>query len=483
MKNFKKLFGLMLALSLVLLIPGCSEIEPGEDPDNPIITGGPYTITVENGTIEGVADEAGKYPHNTAIRLVAENRIATNELFASWTLEGEVVSRSTPYSLRALRDGHYIANYIVDPDAPILIDPLEGSAIFVQDTDGTDDGVERLIETMFENGLFFYKTQRYPSGLIAVDDVVLLKHNCQWPQRGGTNTDLIRSVIQAILDHPDGFEGEIIVADNGHRQWSTGPYGGGSLDWAQGNAKDTSQSVLKVIDGFKEEGYKVTGNLWDVFTRDLVEEFDEGNMTDGFVRDNASDGNSWRVSYAKFTTEYGTRISFKNGIFDEVSQTYDKERFKVINMPVLKFHNSAHVTGAIKNYFGTHSQQRADNHGALGSVARQMIVMGLPILHIMDMIYIGTHSGGPTIPYANATEINKVAFSNDPIALDYWAAKYVLMPAYTPIDAANAARTNPDGNTNFGNNLRRNRDVFNDAEIPYTTNESEFRVFENGIEK
>ena len=117
MKKFKKLFVIMLALPLALLISGCPG--PDQDPDepDPIITDGPYTITVENGTIEATADEDGKYPHNSAIRLIAENRSASYELFVSWTLDGEVVSRATTYSFRADKDGHYIANFEPDPNA------------------------------------------------------------------------------------------------------------------------------------------------------------------------------------------------------------------------------------------------------------------------------------------------------------------------------------------------------------------------------
>ncbi|MCW4036345.1 MAG: hypothetical protein NWE75_04055, partial [Candidatus Bathyarchaeota archaeon] len=95
------------------------------------------------------------------------------------------------------------------------------SDIFVvSGTTGNDDGFEVLIRLMGGHGLPFYESpstseNRGPDGLVAEDDVVLIKVNCQWSERGGTNTDLVRAIIQAILDHPDGFEGEIVVADNG----------------------------------------------------------------------------------------------------------------------------------------------------------------------------------------------------------------------------------------------------------------------------
>jgi len=44
-----------------------------------------------------------------------------------------------------------------------------------------------------------------PDGIIAANDVVVIKINYQWDQRGGTNTDLLRGLIRSLIDHPDGF--------------------------------------------------------------------------------------------------------------------------------------------------------------------------------------------------------------------------------------------------------------------------------------
>ena len=129
MKKFKKLFGFMVALSLVLVISGCTETDPGNvvEPYVPPIkqpVGGPYTITVENGTIEAVADENGQYPHNTLMKFTAEDRSATHEIFVSWTIDGKVLSSNPLYTIRAASDGHYVANFIPDPDyVPPILEP------------------------------------------------------------------------------------------------------------------------------------------------------------------------------------------------------------------------------------------------------------------------------------------------------------------------------------------------------------------------
>ena len=70
------------------------------------------------------------------------------------------------------------------------------------------------------NGTKFYKSARQdalsgPSGLIATNDVVVLKVNAQWKCRGCTNTDMLRGLIHRILGHPDGFKGEVVIFENG----------------------------------------------------------------------------------------------------------------------------------------------------------------------------------------------------------------------------------------------------------------------------
>lgn len=80
--------------------------------------------------------------------------------------------------------------------------------------------VSELINLMGSHGLPFFNSSttgvnKGPNGLIANNDVVLIKINSQWNKRGGTNTDVLKELIQAVVSHPDGFVGEIVVADNG----------------------------------------------------------------------------------------------------------------------------------------------------------------------------------------------------------------------------------------------------------------------------
>lgn len=322
------------------------------------------------------------------------------------------------------------------------------SEIFaVKGTNGADEGFIRLIELMGRQGQYFYKTDSKPEGLIGKADVVLLKFNCQWSQRGGTNTDLIKSVVEAVTKHPDGFEGEIIIADNGQSQY--GPTGkGGSIEWAENNALNTSQSVKKVAEMFASD-YKVSAMVWDKMTEKEVKEYLEEDYEDGFIlsREEASPG--VRISYPKFRTQYGTYVSFKEGIWNENKREYDSDRLKIVNMPVLKSHLNYYVTACIKNYMGTTSD-KLTRHGAhisvgLGGMGSQMAGTRMPVLNIIDAIWINPHpEKGPFTDYESAVEVNIIAASTDPGALDYWAAKHILMEAARKLNLNNYETMDPE---------------------------------------
>ncbi len=86
-------------------------------------------------------------------------------------------------------------------------------------------GVETLLPLLESQGLAFYRSANPaplagPEGMIAADDVVLIKVNAQWKYRGCTNSDVIRGLVQRILEHPDGFSGEVVIVENGQGRGS-----------------------------------------------------------------------------------------------------------------------------------------------------------------------------------------------------------------------------------------------------------------------
>lgn len=325
---------------------------------------------------------------------------------------------------------------------PVKSSNEDASKIFaITGTNGADNGMDRLIDLMADNDQPFYRSSKEmvaqgPTGYIGTNDVVLIKVNCQWGERGGTNTDLVASIIRVILDHPEGWKGEIIVADNGQAQYG-GAGRGGSLDWPSNNALEKAQSVQNVVDMYATQS-KISTCLWDEFTENVVQEFAEGDIEDGFVvNTTVITTTGTMVSYPKFTTPYGTQVSFKYGVYKPEVEDYDVDRLKVINVPVLKTHMIYGVTASIKNYMGVPSDKltaglgyrahRTVGDGGMGTLMAQTRV---PTLNIVDAIYINAiPKDGPKTPYTHATETNIIAASTDPIAIDYWASKSILCVA------------------------------------------------------
>ena len=363
------------------------------------------------------------------------------------------------------------------------------SDIFVVNgTTGYDGGFGKLTDLMGEQDLLFYKSdvkgkKQGPDGLIAKDDVVIIKVNSQWDERGGTNTDLLKAIIEAIIDHPDGFIGEIVVADNGQAQF--GAFGsGGSLDWENSNAEDRSQSVQKVVDMFSGS-CKVSTYLWDEISLKSVGEYSEGDMEDGYIVNQAANPvTGIKVSYPKFKTKFGTYISFKMGAWNRETRSYNSERIKVINVPVLKVHFIYGVTACVKHYMGVvsdrlteHNAHRSVDAGGMGT---EMVETRMSTLNLIDAIWINANPGsGPRTSYSKATRVNVIMASADPVALDYWAAKNVLMQAAQILGFIHLSAIDPDNTASgsFGKWLRLSMQQIERAGYQVTIDEDQMNIY------
>ena len=306
---------------------------------------------------------------------------------------------------------------------------------------GRFGGVDDLITLMGAHGLKWHRSAATgatsgPEGLIDPDDVVIIKINGQWSERGGTNTDVLRGVIRRIVEHPDGFIGEVIVADNGQDR--------GDLNRLLNNAEDRGQSPQDVVNDFANEGWNVATQLWDLFRLTSVGEYSTGNMSNGYVVNPVLHPRTRiKVSYPKFRTLFDSYVSYKYGVWSPDTQSYDADRLVVINLPVLKTHRIYGVTASVKNHMGVVTQSLGTGshngvgQGGLGSVLADV---RMPDLTILDCIWVQPDvSSGPAAPYAEATRRDQLLAGVDPVALDAWAAKFVLVPAVLeygdPIDA------------------------------------------------
>ncbi len=362
----------------------------------------------------------------------------------------------------------------------------------VNETSGNDDGIERLISLMGENGLHFYKSTESgktvgPDGLIGKDDIIIIKVNSQWDERGGTNTDLLKALIQVIIEHPEGFNGEVVVADNGQAQYGSASGGGGSLDYRRNNAENKDQSVQDVVDFFAVS-HKVSTYLWDTITTNRVNEYNTGDLVDGYIVNTTVDQETGiMVSYPKFRTKYGTYISFKLGVWNPQEYFYDSNRIKVINMPVLKSHSGYGVTASIKHYMGVVSDKLTSQLGAQahwtvgnGGMGTEMAETRFPTLNILDAIWVNAvPRGGPGTTYDNAIRVNIVAASTDPVALDYWGAKYILLQLANLKKYSGVNSLDPDytASGSFGGWLRLSMEEIVEAGFQATVDESCMNVY------
>jgi hypothetical protein len=337
---------------------------------------------------------------------------------------------------------------------PKAASTLPASDIFVVNENSTPT-ISELIDLMSLRGLFFYKSDSIgenqgPEGLIARDDILLLKINSQWPERGGTNTDILQDLIQTIIDHPDGFLGEIVIADNGQ--------GYGGMDHTENNAEIKSQSTQDVVDMFSSV-YNVSTYNWADIRSIRVNEYSEGDINDGYiVYESADPETGIYVSYPKFKTDYESYISFKHGLWNGTS--YEK-RLKVINLPVLKSHFIYGTTASLKNYMGVQSEilngGLANGHTSIatGGMGTLMVECGLPTLNIIDAVWVNANPYpdlycGPSTEYYMATRVNMLITGVDPVALDYWATKHVLIQTANSIGYDDTHTLDPENTQKSG---------------------------------
>ncbi len=295
-------------------------------------------------------------------------------------------------------------------------------------------GLDRLLNLMGRGGLKFYKSDTVtplsgPDGVIAANDVVVIKINYQWPERGGTNTDLLRGLIRRIVDHPDTFTGEVVVCENA--QFNSTNY----LDRTTNNAEDHHQSPNDVVVGYQAQGARVSAFDWTPMRTVQVTEYSTGNTTSGYIVYTQDSQLNAKLSYPKFRTAFGTYISLKYGVWNPGTSTYDRARLKFINMPVLKSHHATYgATACNKHYMGVVTDQFSTNsHSAIqrGIMGKLQGEIQRADLTILDCIWINANpNSGPQTTYAGATRRDELVGGVDPVAIDIWSVKNILIPGF-----------------------------------------------------
>ena len=320
---------------------------------------------------------------------------------------------------------------------PTTIGSLVAGDASVPDASLDDPAMDTLIQIMAAEGLNLYNTTSHPQGLIEADDIVVIKGNFQWDSRLGTNTDRIKGLIWSILNHPDGFAGEILVCDN-TQQYSV-------IDENKNNSEDEDQSIIDVVNTFNAKGYPVHLMNWVNLRETTVNEFSDGDTTDGYIYEENT-----KISYPKFTTPGGTKVSLRYGIYNQGSGNWNRDKLCIINFPVVKAHGMMGAALGIKNWVGLLTTGYCDSRygswdnmhyqyfwGDYTLISRVMEVT-FPDLTILDATWTSGHLNYDFDPYYNF-HTRCLVSSTDPLASSWYAAKYILNPL-----AYNKINTDPD---------------------------------------
>ncbi len=322
-------------------------------------------------------------------------------------------------------------------------------------------GVDLLLDLMAAHGVQFYQSSvGHPwagtSGIISYNDVVLIKVNCQWKCRGTTNTDVLRGLIYRILQHPEGFQGEVVIFENGQGRGNFEGYSPGAYSaWPE-----IDNNVY--INAEEENLLTVDYLVNTVFKDDPVSSFLLDVIRSNFIANDDHNSNGYRklsnVSYPCFTTAGGNRVELRDGLWNGTG--FDSN-LKLINLPVLKTHGGTGITGVLKHSYGIlsmadgsigirHYAESGTQCGKMWSLVR------VPDLNILDCIWV-SYESLCGYPPATTCRVNTLLAGFDPVALDYYASKHVLLP----IGGSRAQEHDPDYFPGLQNHLLGAQDIIN----------------------
>jgi hypothetical protein len=343
-------------------------------------------------------------------------------------------------------------------------------------------GVDALLHQLSLHGDKFYQSSQIgalsgPNGLIAANDVVILKVNAQWKCRGGTNTDMLRGLIHRILQHPDGFHGEVVIFENG--QGRPAAFDGIHCDVDKTEYKPFPELIGKVqVNAEQQDVTTINYLVGTVFAGKPVSAFLMDQHASTFITDDDHTTNGYRrigspgapcISYPCFTTAGGSRIELRNGRWTGFDYA---QNLKLIHCAVLKDHSGdIGMTGALKIVYGTLSMKdgtSARRHYVdLGSqCARMWTEVRTPDLNILDCLWVSygstTVNGQPVsgcvgYPPEITSRQNILLAGHDPVAIDYHANKHILLP----LGGENAANHDPDHNSRLVSVYQQAQDTIN----------------------
>jgi hypothetical protein len=306
---------------------------------------------------------------------------------------------------------------------------------------------------------------------IGYDDAVVLKPNGQWPLQGYTHTQCLKALIDVILSRPGGFGGEIIIVEHVHRSQSEALNGNYCWNMSAGYNRTNNwpdMNYLQLVSDYQGRNIlNVTVvPLYDVGqSSDWVAATGPGDVAAGkhaWVRTTyttAANGGTVRLSSAIVRSGYsGKLIDLKNGIWQ--NGQYTGQQVKLIFLPTLNNHGSfntedyAGPTSALKchlgivEFAGTAGVSLHDiGYGspvspqAMGESVGYLITQ---ILHPTFYLTCAEYTGYRSRMDTTAAHTRTVGLCADPVTLDYWMCKYVMVAC-----APSQTFMNPDNNNHL----------------------------------
>ncbi len=304
--------------------------------------------------------------------------------------------------------------------------------------------------------------------IVGPDDVVLIKPNVQWWNQGAPNLSAMSRLVERIFERPGGFRGEVVLAENCHR--GQNPLAAWRSGWARPFERNSDLPGVRNMGDCSARLRERFGKRFSVVTWLNVDSggrrvrgpedgagyvFCDGTGGVPLIEcDNGMDEDRHRktiMTYPVFTTERGTVVDFRNGIWEK--GVYTERAMKVILLSALNHHSVyCGMTSSLKNYMGIvdlsggpdpHDGGRQSGEyynfhsfpfdkwapgpapGMLGTaIGRFVRTIRRADLHVTTAEWVGLSSRVD----APAARTRAVIAGEDPVALDFHAAKYILYP-------------------------------------------------------
>lgn len=121
---------------------------------------------------------------------------------------------------------------------------------------------------------------------------------------------------------------------------------------------------------------------------------------------------------------------------------------------------------------------RAHDSVGQGGMGTEVAGTRFPTLSVLDAIWVSLVPGaGPTVRYSDASRIDVIAASTDPVALDYWAAKHILTEGARERGLTRVGPLDSDGGGVFSIWFRLSMNELSAAGYAVTIDETRMNVY------